>query len=257
MRVFGCQYDILWENRRGNFDKVEQLLSEQNVPNGSLIALPEMFSSGFSMKVDRIKEDDPSETEEFLASLAKKYQSCVLGGLVSVHTSGKGSNNLAVYGPDGNLLGGYQKNHCFSFTRESEYYAPGENILIFDWQGFTICPTICYDLRFPELYRRGVQAGANLFPVIASWPVDRIDHWDTLLKARAIENQAVVLGVNRVGDDPKWTYPGHSTVFDHQGKVLAQEIDNETCVTANVSLEPLLEWRDKFRALSDMNGAGK
>jgi len=252
MRILACQFDILWENRQGNFEKVESLLSEVDVPDGSLILLPEMFSSGFSMNVDRIYEENPSETKTFLAQLARRYQSCVVGGLVGKDRGGKGLNNLSVFGPSGDHLGSYQKNHCFSYTRESQHYLAGENILIFEWQGFQVCPTICYGLRFPELYRRGVQAGANLFPVIASWPLDRIEHWDILLKARAIENQAIVVGVNRVGQDPNWKYPGHSQIINHMGKVLTKEIGNEACVSTEVSVDPVHKWRNTFRALEDI-----
>lgn len=252
MHVIACQYDVQWENRQGNFDTLSRLLATGTVPEGSLILLPEMFSSGFSMNVDRVAEGNPSPAKTFMANLARQYQSCVIGGLVHRHESGKGLNKLAAYNPDGNEIGSYQKNHCFSFTKESDHYLPGEDILVFDWRGFKVCPTICYDLRFPELYRRGMLAGANLFPVIASWPVDRIDHWDTLLKARAIENQAIVVGVNRVGSDPAWNYPGHSCIIDQHGKVLASAVESECCVTADVSPEPLLDWRKKFQALKDM-----
>lgn len=252
MHIIACQYDILWENRQGNLDKVDDLLSRESISEGSLILLPEMFSSGFSMNVDRVEESDPSEAEAFMGELAQRYQSCVLGGLVFKHESGKGLNTLSAFEPGGSKIGNYQKNHCFSYTLESEYYLPGEDILVFEWQGFKVCPTICYDLRFPELYRRGVKVGANLFPIIASWPKDRIDHWDTLLKARAIENQAIVVGVNRVGDDPKWKYPGHTQIIDHQGTILASNSEKECCVTVDVSVEPLQQWREKFRALDDM-----
>jgi omega-amidase len=252
MLIVACQFDILWENRQGNLQKVKELLSGQSVPKGSLIVLPEMFSSGFSMNVDRVKEADPSEAETFMSDLAQQYESCVVGGLVLKQENGKGLNTLSAFGPDGGNLGSYTKNYCFSYSKETEYYESGNDILIFEWQGFQVCPTICYDLRFPELYRRGVKAGANLFPVIASWPVNRIDHWDALLKARAIENQAVVVGVNRVGSDPKLNYPGHSQIIDHQGKVLEKEVEIETCVIAEISIEPLQAWRDNFGALEDI-----
>ena len=254
MLIVACQFDILWENREGNFQKIKELLSKQSIPNGSLIVLPEMFSSGFSMNVDRVKEADPSEAEAFMSKLAQQYESCVVGGLVLKQENGKGLNTLSAFGPDGNKLGSYHKNYCFSYSKETDFYDSGTDILIFEWQGFQVCPTICYDLRFPELYRRGAKAGANLFPIIASWPSARVEHWDTLLKARAIENQAVVVGVNRVGSDPKLNYPGHSQIIDHQGKVLAKEADIETCVIADISIEPLQEWRNAFGALKDVKG---
>lgn len=252
MRLIACQYDIQWENREANFDAVRNLLSESEIHSGSLIVLPEMFSSGFSMDVARVAEDTPSLAEAFLAEIAREYKSWTLGGLVFQNADGKGSNELSVFDPSGQRIGHYQKNHCFSYTGETDHYDSGEDILLFDWQGFTVCPFICYDLRFPELFRRGVKAGANLFPVIANWPDTRVDHWVTLLKARAIENQAFVIGVNRVGSDPKYNYPGHSAIFDPHGKQLSLAGIDACCLSAEVHLETVTEWREEFRALGDM-----
>lgn len=252
MHLIACQYDVQWENREANFDTIRRLLAASNIQAGALVALPEMFSSGFSMNVDRIAEDAPSQAEAFLSEIALEYESSVLGGLVYRLNDGRGSNELSVFGPKGQRIGHYQKNHCFSYTGESEHYEAGEDILLFDWHGFTVCPTICYDLRFPELYRRAVKAGADLFPVIASWPDTRAHHWSALLKARAIENQAFVMGVNRIGKDPTWTYPGLSTIIDPHGIELANAGDSETCITAEVALETVSDWRETFQALGDM-----
>lgn len=254
MHIFGCQYDILWENRDGNFRKVEAMLVAQPIPEGSLIVLPEMFSSGFSMHVDIVAEADPSQAEAFLSESAKRYASWVIGGLVFRSSANPelGRNELAVFGPDGSLVGRYQKNHCFSYTGESDFYEAGSELLVFEAGGFRICPVICYDLRFPELFRRGVRQGADLFAVIANWPSVRIEHWRTLLKARAIENQAVVVGVNRTGEDPKYQYPGSSLILDEQGIVLAEGGPEESVISAEPSLESLQAWRKEFRALDDM-----
>ncbi len=254
MQLIACQYDIQWENREANFDTIRKLLSETEISPGALIVLPEMFSSGFSMNVARIAEKAPSAAENFLAEIAQKYKSWAVGGLVFQSAEGKGSNELSVFNPSGQNIGHYQKNYCFSYTGETDYYESGEDILLFDWQGFTVCPLICYDLRFPELFRRGTKAGADLFPVIASWPKARIDHWTTLLKARAIENQAVVVGVNRVGEDPKFKYTGQSMIVDHLGAVLANAEDSQSCISANVDVSFVQSWREEFRALSDMKG---
>jgi len=252
MLLVACQYAIQWENREANFDAIRSLLAESEIKPGALIALPEMFSSGFSMNVERIAETAPSEAESFLSEIARQYESWVLGGLVYRISDGIGSNELSVYGPKGQPIGHYQKNHCFSYTGESEHYEAGEDILLFDWHGFTVCPTICYDLRFPELYRRGVKAGADLFPVIANWPETRAHHWSTLLKARAIENQAFVMGINRIGQDPTLSYPGLSTIIDPHGIELANAGNSPVCITAEIDHETVSAWRQEFRALGDM-----
>lgn len=252
MQLIACQYDIQWENREANFATIRELLASTEIPAGSLILLPEMFSSGFSMNVSKVAEDSPSLAEAFLAEIAHEYESWILGGLVFRLSDGKGSNELSVFNPSGQCIGHYQKNHCFSYTGESDYYEDGEDILLFDWQGFTVCPLICYDLRFPELFRRGVKTGANLFPVIANWPDTRVDHWVTLLKARAIENQAFTIGVNRVGSDPKFNYPGHSVIFDPHGTQLAIAGYEADCISADVYPETATDWREEFKALDDM-----
>ncbi|MEM7015178.1 MAG: nitrilase-related carbon-nitrogen hydrolase [Verrucomicrobiota bacterium] len=254
MQIVACQYDILWEDREGNFNKVRQLLAGETIEKGALIVLPEMFSSGFSMNVDRIAEGDPSQAEAFLSELAKERESWVMGGLVFSQGNGRGRNELAVFGPDGDLVGRYQKNHCFTYTKEAFHYDPGDEILTFDWRGFTVCPTICYDLRFPELYRRGMKAGANLFVNMACWPEVRWEHWSTLLRARAMENQAIVVGCNRCGEDPTWDHAGRSVIIDEQGRVLAEAEKGETCVIYDVSLQQLLDWREEFQPLKDMKG---
>ncbi|MEC7906742.1 MAG: nitrilase-related carbon-nitrogen hydrolase [Verrucomicrobiota bacterium] len=252
MQLIACQYDIQWEDREANFNAIRQLLSSIQIRARALIIFPEMFSSGFSMNVDRIAESTPSQAEAFLKELAETYQAWVLGGLVFKHSDGLGSNELSVFNPEGQLIGHYQKNHCFSYTAESDYYENGEDILLFEWGGFIVCPSICYDLRFPELYRRGVKAGANLFPVIANWPDSRAKHWTTLLEARAIENQAFVVGVNRTGKDRKWTYPGLLVVYGPKGEEVAIAGDQPSCLIADIDPDIAKKWRDEFRALGDM-----
>jgi len=252
MQLIACQYDIQWEDREANFATIRELLKATEIRPGSLIVLPEMFSSGFSMNVDRVAESKPSEAEAFLVEIAREYGSWALGGLVFKHADGLGSNELSVFDPKGQLVGHYQKNHCFSYTGESDHYENGEDILLFDWQGFTVCPTICYDLRFPELFRRGVKAGANLFPVIANWPDTRANHWTTLLKARAIENQAFVAGINRTGNDPQWNYPGLSVVYGPKGEEIAMAGDQPCSLSVDIDPDVATDWRDEFRALGDM-----
>lgn len=252
MHIFLLQFDILWENRPHNFATVRRLLESRDIPAGSLIILPELFATGFSMNLDVTAEPDPSPTEAFLAQTAVDFHSTILGGLATRPVSGMpGRNELAVFSPEGKQIARYQKNHTFSYTGESGFYERGDDIITFGWAGFTVCPVICYDLRFPELFRRGVAQGANFFPVIANWPIARIDHWTTLLRARAIENQAIVAGVNRIGLDPKYTYPGRSMIINHQGHTLAEADEKEAIISAQPDILTLKHWREDFPALKD------
>lgn len=253
MKVVALQYDLAWEDREANFDTVRRLLTKAAPEAGSLIVLPEMFSTGFSMDVATVAENKKSGTEKFLASTAWQYQSHVVGGLVSKDpSSGMGRNEVAVYDPAGRPVALYQKNYTFSYTTESDHYQAGDGLALFKWHDFTVCPVICYDLRFPELFRTAVRSGADLFTVSANWPDARIRHWKTLLDARAIENLAFVVGVNRVGTDPNYRYPGGSRIVDHHGKLLAEAGDSETVLTCDLDFADLTAWRRTFPALEDI-----
>lgn len=253
MEAVLCQFNIAWENREANFDRVRDMLAAEEISPGSLIVLPEMFSTGFSMHVDKVAEDEPSQAEAFLKDLASQKESAVMGGLVTrISGEEKGRNELLVVGADGEKLARYQKIRTFRYTNEFDHYERGEEVCVFEWGGLKICPLICYDLRFPELFRRGAAMGAQVFTVIASWPAVRADHWLTLLRARAIENQAYVIGVNRCGEDPNWEYPGASVVIDPHGKVIADAGKEDGVLAAELSIEVVKDWRKEFPALDDL-----
>jgi predicted amidohydrolase len=163
-----------------------------------------------------------------------------------------GRNELAVYDPSGRPVALYQKNYTFSYTDESSHYQAGEGLALFKWHDFTVCPLICYDLRFPELFRSAVRNGADLFTVSANWPDARLRHWKTLIDARAIENLACVVGVNRVGSDPRFRYPGCSRIVDHHGKLLAEAGDSESVLSYELDHGDLVSWRREFPALDDI-----
>jgi len=251
MQISGLQYDMEWENRLGNFDTVRKWVSDRNFEAGGMLVLPEMFSTGFSMNVSVIAESQPSVTEAFLAEIAAGTGCAVIGGLVTEKENGRGRNESLSVAPDGSHLARYQKIRTFTYTKESDHYDRGSDLAVFDWQGWRVCPLICYDLRFPELFRRGVDAGAELFVVIASWPAVRAEHWVTLLRARAIENQAYVIGVNRTGADPSWPYPGRSVIVDPLGEIVADGGSTEGWISADIDHQSLLAWRAEFPALAD------
>ena len=238
MNVVGLQLDIVWENKAANYEKVRRLLSSTRPEPGTLIVLPEMFATGFSMNA----HDD---TGEFLADVAREYHANVLGGIVRDR-----HNEAVLFDAQGREVARYAKMHPFAFA--GEIFKPGTEPVVVDCYGFKLSPAVCYDLRFPELFRAGVKRGANLFAVIANWPTSRLDHWLTLLKARAIENQAYVIGVNRCGRDPNADYPGHSQIISPRGDVLADAGEDEGVVRATLDLPELLAHRQKFPVLEDL-----
>lgn len=252
MRVVLVQPDVVWEDRAANFDRVRMLLDAAPPEPGSLVVLPEMFAVGFSMNVAAIHEGPDRPTERFLAELAQRYDACVLGGLVTRAPDGRGRNEALAVGPDGQPLTRYAKLHPFRYAGETEHYAPGTSLALFDWQGAVVAPLICYDLRFPEAYRAATARGATVLVTIANFPTARVAHWTSLLVARAIENQAYVIGVNRCGADPNVAYPGRSLVIDPKGTLVADAGADEGVVAAELDLAGLAAYRDAFPALQDM-----
>jgi omega-amidase len=252
MQVVLVQPDVAWEAPEANFERVRRLLGAQPPQPGALVVLPEMFAVGFSMHVAAIHEAEDGPAARFLAELARQYDACVVGGRVTRAPDGRGRNEALAVAPDGQVLARYAKLHPFRFAGETEHYAPGDRIVTFAWQGFTVAPFVCYDLRFPEVYRIATARGATLLVTIANWPVARVGHWTSLLAARAIENQAYAVGVNRAGADPHVDYPGRSRVIDPKGEVVADAGTGEGVGVATLSLEALTRYRARFPALQDL-----
>lgn len=252
MLVAGLQLDMAWEDKQANLQKVQRLVRSANLPKGTLLALPEMFATGFSMDAKKITESTERETETTLAQLAQEQGLSLLAGLVTTGADGRERNQSVVWNPEGTEIARYSKIFPFTLGGELENYAAGDSLVQFQWQGFQTALFICYDLRFPEIFRLATADGAQLIIVIASWPQARIHHWVTLLQARAIENQAFVMGVNRCGVDPKFTYPGRSIIVHPDGHILADAGDVEGIVQAEISLPELLEYRKTRPFLQDM-----
>lgn len=251
--MFAVQLNIEWEDKVANFSKFRAALASSRPTPGSLVALPEMFATGYSMNVATTTQGVAREDETFLAELAREYGVFVMGGVVSPGTEGMSRNDAVVFSPEGGLLARYTKIHPFSLSGEAKVHEAGTDIVVFKWGGFTVAPFICYDLRFPEVFRGAARRGASLFVVIALWPVKRQQHWLTLLQARAIENQAHVVGVNRVGTEPGYSYAGRSVVVDPHGVIIADAGEGENVLAAVVAPETVAAWRREFPALSDMH----
>ena len=252
MKIYGLQIDSIWENKAPNHAKVSALLDRANPVAGSLVVLGEMFASGFSMNVAAIHDSDTHETQNFLARTAAERGIFLLGGVVTKDVSGLGRNESVIYSPEGKEIARYCKLQPFTLGGEKANYVAGNDVCLFPWQDFTVASFICYDLRFPEIFRAAAKRGANLITVIASWPDVRVDHWVTLLKARAIENQAYVIGINRCGNDPKLYHSGRSSIFDPSGKLLADAGSEEGWIEAEVSLSSLLDFRKALPFLADI-----
>lgn len=254
MRAHLVQLDIAWEDKARNYARVRSLLEPLAFESGDLIVLPEMFDTGFSLNVN-VTHDGDGATQLFLAALAKDHDAYVYGGFTVQREDGKGLNRAHIYAPNGDLVCAYDKIHPFSFGREPERFVGGGRVVTCPWGGadasLTVCPAICYDLRFPELFRRGLRHGAEVFVIGANWPAPRAAHWRALLIARAIENQTFVIGVNRAGADPHLAYAGGSIVVSPQGEIIADAGERECVVTASLDATALTSWRETFPAWTD------
>lgn len=249
MQVLIGQLDLVWEDAAANVALVtEGLLTHPPVP-GSCVVLPEMFASGFSMDAARACRDG----ERVLAAMAgwaRQYDCWLVGGLALMESGG--ATNAAVgFRPDGSEWFRFRKLHGFRPAGESEVYRPGTEVGVWKVRGFQMAPFICYDLRFPEVFREASARGADLMLVLANWPARRERHWLTLLQARAIENQAWVVGVNRAGVDPHATYSGRSVVVDPKGVVRADAGEGSNWLRCELNVEESRRWRAEFPALLD------
>lgn len=240
-----------WENKAAGFAKARSLIAATKPAANSLIVLPEMFATGFSLNTKITAEPEHGPTEQFLIEMASKHRCAVIGGLVTRDAEGRCMNQSLVITPEGHVLGRYTKNQPFSLGGESTAHTAGKGMTVIEWQGLKIAPLICYDLRFPELAREAVRAGAEVLVFIAAWPIKRVQHWITLLQARAIENLAYVIGVNQCGSDPRFTYPGRSLVVDPHGVIIADAGEQEHVVTAELDAQIVRDWRTQFPALRD------
>src|SRR5262249_15356045 len=181
MQIIGLQLDSVWENKAANHDKVLSLLDKAKPSAGALVVLPEMFATGFSMNVAAIN-DESRESQDSLSRTAAERNIYLMGGVVMKdETTGRGRNEAVVYSPEGEEVARYCKLQPFTLGGESEHYVAGERVCLFECREFTVAPFICYDLRFPEHFRRAAARGANLIVFIATWPTVPDDHWLTLL----------------------------------------------------------------------------
>lgn len=250
MKIALVQAELLWENPAQNRNYFEEKINSVT-ETIDLIVLPEMFTSGFTMNPKAVAESMQGETLLWLQALAKAKNSAITGSLV-IEENGNFYNRLVFVFPSGEIKT-YDKKHLFTLAGEDKKYTSGTQKMLFEYQGFKICPLICYDLRFPVFARN--TEDYDLLIYIANWPKPRINAWDTLLKARAIENMCYTVGANRIGEDPNHHhYPGHSQVIDFLGNYLIEPQENEGVFVTTLNKKTLVETRQKFSFLNDRDG---
>ncbi|MCW7539473.1 amidohydrolase [Aquabacterium sp. A7-Y] len=241
------QTDVAWEAIDDNLARMQEHLGR--VGDTQLIVLPEMFTTGFSMRPALIAEPMDGKAVNWLRETASARQADVVGS-VAIEDGGRYFNRLVWAKPDGSLYL-YDKKHLFSFAGEHEHYTPGSDDLIVHLNGWRIATFICYDLRFP-VWSRNLQGKYDVALYIASWPARRAAHWQALLRARAIENQSYVVGVNRVGvDGTGLQYSGDSLVIDPLGEILYHGRAGEEVHTTTLDRGRLEEVRSQFPFLKD------
>jgi predicted amidohydrolase len=248
-RLSIVQQPLAWQDAAANRAHFSRVLAPL-AGTTDLALLPEMFTSGFTMQPEVHAEAADGATRGWMLQQAQLLDSAV-GGSVAVNDQGRFFNRFMLATPHGDLYQ-YDKRHLFRMGGEHRHYSAGGRAQVFQWRGVRICPLVCYDLRFPVWSRRRAELEYDLLTYSANWPAVRRHAWMTLLRARAIENQAFVAGVNRVGDDGSgMAHAGDSVVVDFAGQPLAELDDRSGVATVSLDLAALRAWRDKFPAHLD------
>lgn len=243
-KVACCQFDMAWESVADNLRRAEVFVA---LTEADLVVLPEMFATGFGADPERAAQTAEGPVVEWMRKMSQRYGH-VLAGSVIVRTERGFANRLLFVRPDGSVEW-YDKRHLFSLGGEDERFVAGDSRRVVEWRGMRFLLTVCYDLRFPVWCRNRGDYDAIL--CVASWPAARREVWRTLLRARAIENQAYVIGVNRTGSDPQCRYAGDSAVIDFRGDTLCEADDAEGIFAASLDRRALDRFRAKFPVWRD------
>ena len=247
---------VLGEKEK-NFAKIRKLLSEYKNVKSDLIILPELFATGWYCDIyEKVAErEENSQTLDFIRSIAKEHKSNVIGGsFVRKDDEGKIRNTCPVFDREGNLIAKYDKMHLYSYLGDTEnlHSTAGEKPVIANTDIGKIGLTICYDIRFPEIYRCYAYGGADLLVNVAAWPKSRKVHWETLTRARAIENQSFMVAVSQTGEIQNGVYNlGHSAVYNPLGETVASAGEEETVIEAKINFDEMKNLRENVKTLSD------
>jgi omega-amidase len=249
LKITLIQSDLHWEDVDANLSMFEEKIWSIG-RSTDVIVLPEMFTTGFTMSAHKLGEHMNMKTFKWMKQMADQTGALILGSyIVKVHD--RYYNRLLWMEPGGSYKT-YDKRHLFRMAQEHKTYSAGESLLIGTWKGWKICPLICYDLRFPVWSRNRYKAEEDTLSYdvaiyVANWPAARIDAWDTLLKARAIENQSYVVGLNRIGQDGTGVeHNGHSAVISPKGEAIFSNDGEDIVHTLEVNSNSLHAFRDRF-----------
>lgn len=245
MKIATIQTNLHWENKDANLQMFTNQI--QNIAEADMVILPEMFSTGFSMKPQLLAEDMQGPTIDWMRTSAIKYHKVIIGSII-IAEQGKFYNRLICMLPNGQH-GYYDKRHLFAFAGEDAQYSPGNKRLIASVNGWKLNLQVCYDLRFPVWARQQASAYSefDVLVYVANWPERRSHAWKTLLTARAIENQCYVIGVNRIGEDGGGIYhSGDTMLVDPLGEILYQKANEEHIAVHQLSKEKLADVRERF-----------
>lgn len=250
MKLGLFQYSPVWENPEESVLKIEDLLKTTDT-KFDLLVLPEMTLTGFTMNSEKFAEEIDGTGTQYFLNVSARLKTNIFAGIIE--RDGKNIyNSLVHFDSLGLIRARYRKIHPFSYAKEDQFYNAGNETVITQIDKIKFGLSVCYDLRFPELYRLYAKELVEVLIDIANWPIPRIEHWKTLLKARAIENQCFMIGVNRVGTDPFNTYNGCSAVFDPMGNEIVLVENDEKIIEAEIDLEKVGATRGKLPFLNDI-----
>jgi predicted amidohydrolase len=240
-----------------NLEKAEGLIAEAARRGSDLVCFPEMWTTGFDWRYLREAAEEHAKYVERVGALAQRYGIWINGSLPTLADGGRIANTSILFNPSGEQAGVYRKTHLFSLLHEDEHLVPGDSLTMVDTPWGLVGLSICYDIRFPELFRTYALQGARMVLSPIAFPHPRLDHWRILVRARAIENQMFLVGVNRVGSedfgpDGTVTFFGNSVIIDPWGRTVVEAGETEeTLLTASINLQQAEEVRSRMRVLGD------
>ncbi len=256
-KIFAVQMNAKIGDKKENFKKLKQLI-DRDVRNADIIVLPEVWTCGWSPKIfqETAEEINNSETIQFLSNIAKEQNSWIIGGSFITKCGENYYNSCPVLNRQGKLVAVYSKNHLFSYygCDEGKFVKAGKNPVIVNIEGIMVGLTICYDIRFPEIYRAYRKAGADLFINCAAWGLQKPIPWECMTRSRAVENQTYMVAITQSGhiEDDEWNI-GHSRIIDYKGETVSEIKDQkEGAMVAVLDFKPMYEFREKCTCMKDI-----